>query len=101
VRSAIQMLTCVFCMIPSLADAYIGPGAGITAIGSFLALLGGIVLALVGFVWYPLKRRFSKKRRREIEEEEEEEEEKTEDLIAETAEIPEETTDRHRSAPDQ
>ncbi len=38
--------------------AYVGPGAGITAIGSILALLGGILLAVIGFAWYPLKRFF-------------------------------------------
>jgi hypothetical protein len=41
---------------PSIALAYIGPGAGITAIGTAIALLGAILLAIVGFVWYPLKR---------------------------------------------
>jgi hypothetical protein len=44
--------------IPALASAYVGPGAGITAIGSVLALLAGILLAIVGFIWYPLKRFF-------------------------------------------
>jgi len=43
---------------PVMAFAYVGPGAGITAIGSVLALLVGIALAIVGFVWYPLKRYF-------------------------------------------
>ncbi len=38
------------------AAAYVGPGAGLTAIGSVLALLAFVVLALVGFVWYPVKR---------------------------------------------
>jgi hypothetical protein len=38
------------------ASAYVGPGAGITAIGTVLALLGAAVLAIAGFVWYPLKR---------------------------------------------
>lgn len=36
--------------------AYIGPGAGLSAIGSVLALLGALVLMVVGFVWYPVKR---------------------------------------------
>jgi hypothetical protein len=43
-------------LAPVTASAYVGPGAGITAIGSVLALLVGVVLAIVGFVWYPLKR---------------------------------------------
>lgn len=38
------------------ALAYIGPGAGISAIGSLLALVAAIALAIVGFVWYPVKR---------------------------------------------
>lgn len=40
------------------ASAYVGPGAGITAIGTVFALIGAAVLAIVGFVWYPIKRLF-------------------------------------------
>jgi hypothetical protein len=43
-------------VLPEAALAYVGPGAGLTAIGTVLALLGAVGLALVGFVWYPLKR---------------------------------------------
>jgi len=43
-------------MSPGVAMAYIGPGAGITVIGTAIALLGAILLAIVGFVWYPIKR---------------------------------------------
>ena len=38
------------------AWAYIGPGAGISAIGTVVALVGALALMIVGFVWYPLKR---------------------------------------------
>lgn len=38
------------------AMAYVGPGAGLSAIGSILAFLGSIALLIVGFVWYPIKR---------------------------------------------
>ncbi len=41
---------------PAIALAYVGPGTGITAIGTVIALLGAILLAIVGFVWYPVKR---------------------------------------------
>ena len=41
---------------PNLALAYIGPGAGLGAIGTFLAVIGAAVLLVVGFVWYPAKR---------------------------------------------
>ncbi len=40
----------------SFAFAYAGPGAGLSAIGSLLSLLAAIGLAIVGFVWYPIKR---------------------------------------------
>ena len=38
------------------ALAYIGPGAGISAIGTLLVLLGAVLLSILGFVWFPLKR---------------------------------------------
>ena len=43
-------------VLPEAALAYVGPGAGLTAIGTVLALLAAVGLALVGFVWYPVKR---------------------------------------------
>ncbi len=43
-------------VMPNAAEAYIGPGAGITAIGTVIAFLGAIVFAIVGFIWYPVKR---------------------------------------------
>jgi hypothetical protein len=36
--------------------AYIGPGAGISVIGTAVAFIGSLIFAIVGFVWYPLKR---------------------------------------------
>ncbi len=39
-----------------LAHAYVGPGAGLSAIGSVLALIGAVFLLVVGFLWYPIKR---------------------------------------------
>jgi hypothetical protein len=40
----------------SPAQAYLGPGSGLTALGSIIALLGVIGLGIVGFLWYPVKR---------------------------------------------
>lgn len=45
---------------PAQAFAYIGPGAGLSAIGSFLALLAAVAVTIVGFVWYPIKRLLKK-----------------------------------------
>jgi hypothetical protein len=38
------------------AQAYIGPGAGLSAIGTILTLIAAVFLGVVGFVWYPVKR---------------------------------------------
>ncbi len=38
------------------AHAYLGPGAGLSAIGSILAIGAAVIIAIVGFLWYPLKR---------------------------------------------
>lgn len=35
---------------------YLGPGGGISTIGSMLALLAALVVAVFGFVWFPIKR---------------------------------------------
>jgi hypothetical protein len=43
-------------MVPLPVAAYVGPGAGLSALGSLLALLAAVVVAIVGFLWYPLKR---------------------------------------------
>lgn len=38
------------------AQAYIGPGAGLSAIGAVIAVVAAMILAVVGFVWFPVKR---------------------------------------------
>lgn len=34
---------------------YIGPGAGLAAFGSLLAVIGAAGLTVVGLVWYPVR----------------------------------------------
>jgi hypothetical protein len=48
--------TGVFSMWATPAFAYLGPGAGLSAIGAFLALIVGVIVAFFGFIWYPVKR---------------------------------------------
>jgi hypothetical protein len=43
-------------LAPPVAEAYIGPGAGISVVGAAVAFVGAVVFAIIGFVWYPLKR---------------------------------------------
>ena len=50
----------LFCSAPVFA--YIGPGAGLSAVGSVLALVGAVLLMILGFVWYPVKRILVRKR---------------------------------------
>ena len=35
---------------------YLGPGSGVSALGSLLALSAAVLVAVFGFVWFPLKR---------------------------------------------
>jgi hypothetical protein len=50
-----MVVTCLM-VVERDAYAYIGPGAGMTAIGTVVAFIGAILFAIVGFVWYPIKR---------------------------------------------
>lgn len=58
VNALASWLTTLFVAIvlPSPAFAYIGPGAGLSAIGTVVAVIGAFFLLIVGFVWYPVKR---------------------------------------------
>ncbi len=60
--AALSMALTFLLISTAPASAYIGPGAGITAIGTVLALIGAVLLAIVGFLWYPI-RRFLRNRR--------------------------------------
>lgn len=46
---------CVFCMLPATGWAYVGPGAGLGMIGSLLAIIGTVALALAGLVLLPVR----------------------------------------------
>jgi hypothetical protein len=60
--NARRLLKCVVlflllvCCFPCPAMAYVGPGTGMTAVGVFLAVVMGVVVAVFGFLWYPVKR---------------------------------------------
>jgi hypothetical protein len=43
------------------ASAYVGPGMGLGALGVLVGLISTVALAVVGLVWYPLKRAFKSK----------------------------------------
>ena len=60
-----QTIALLLFAIPQSAEAYIGPGAGISVIGTVIALFGAILLAIVGFIWYPVKRFRAKKKKQQ------------------------------------
>lgn len=55
------------CMFTDTAHAYLGPGAGVSAIGSILAILLAVIVGIFGFIWYPIKRLIAGKRKRQPE----------------------------------
>ena len=51
------------CTDHSLLLGYLGPGGAFSALGGLIALLLAVLLALAGFVWYPIKRLLAKRGR--------------------------------------
>ena len=49
-----------FFLIAHPAQAYVGPGIGLGAIGVFLGIVLSILLAVLGIIWYPFKRLIKK-----------------------------------------
>lgn len=41
--------------------AYVGPGTGIAALGALLAIIAAVIVAIFGFLWFPLKRLWQKR----------------------------------------
>lgn len=54
-----------FCLHAAPAAAYIGPGLGTGTIAAVLGILAGILMLVVGALWYPLKRLVRKMRSKE------------------------------------
>ena len=48
-------------IISQPAMDYVGPGACLFAIAAFIALSVAVIAALLGFLWFPLKRLFAKR----------------------------------------
>jgi uncharacterized membrane protein len=61
-KISIATLASVLIIWSNSAVAYVGPGAGLSAIGSILAFFGVVVLMILGFFWYPVKRLINKKK---------------------------------------
>jgi hypothetical protein len=44
------------------AYAYLGPGGVVSGLGSLLALVAAVLMAIVGFLWFPIKRMLKRNR---------------------------------------
>lgn len=49
-------LTVVSMAFSNDALAYVGPGLGAGALAAVLGVVGGILMLVVGVLWYPIKR---------------------------------------------
>jgi len=50
-----MLLLASFALYPTTAQAYVGPGAGLTMIGSAIALIVVILVALAGLIIWPIR----------------------------------------------
>ena len=62
--AAIAAVMVLGTIVADPAFAYIGPGSGLTLIGSVLAVIAVIFLSIVGFIWYPVRRLLRNKKAR-------------------------------------
>ena len=54
--AAVQAVTImIVCLSADPAAAYVGPGAGLTLIGSVVAVVAAVLIALVGLVLFPIR----------------------------------------------
>ena len=58
--SILAFLAVILIQLPAMA--YVGPGTGIAALGAFLAIVAGVIAAIFGFLWYPIKRLLRKRK---------------------------------------
>ena len=62
-----RFLIALFCLIVATAaapaQAYVGPGSSLGAVGVVLGFVGTLFLALVSFIWYPIRRVYRRARR--------------------------------------
>ena len=56
----IPVLLLFFALLPQAAQAYIGPGLGMGALGVILGVIVSVILAIIGIFWYPLKRAYKR-----------------------------------------
>jgi hypothetical protein len=62
-RKLIAFFICSIAMLTAgTAEAYVGPGLGLGAIGAVLGVVLSVLLAIFAVFWYPLKRLIAKRK---------------------------------------
>ena len=56
INRLIIVAVCILLLFPMSVMAYLGPGAAVSSIGALLAAIAGIIVAIFGFLWYPIRR---------------------------------------------
>jgi nitrate reductase gamma subunit len=51
-------------LLPMSVMAYLGPGATVSSIGALLAVIAGIIVAIFGFLFYPIRRLIHKRKKK-------------------------------------
>ena len=52
----VHVAAALLVLAPLSAQAYIGPGMGAGVVATVLGILAGILMLIVGVVWYPIKK---------------------------------------------
>ncbi|MBZ0129354.1 MAG: hypothetical protein K8F59_09580 [Rhodobacteraceae bacterium] len=60
-RPNLYLFTIAAALAAMPAEAYVGPGLGLGAIGVLVGLVMTLFMALFAFVWMPLKRMFTRR----------------------------------------
>jgi hypothetical protein len=48
-----RIVIALFAAMPLVADAYVGPGAGLGMLASLFAVIGAMLLSIVGLILWP------------------------------------------------
>ena len=60
--SLVAILAVPALLQPITAMAYVGPGAGLSIVGSLLAFFAAIIVGIFGFLWFPIRRVLRKRK---------------------------------------
>ena len=61
-RASLLWITGLALLLPGIASAYVGPGAGITMLGALWGLIVGIVMAVGVILFWPIRMMLRKSR---------------------------------------